>query len=700
MFPSIRRIAVALAAATSACGAASAQTPAPNARAALPVNQQGARAYPKIEVAFEWPNFRGDPFDYLGHDVRVRVAAPDGALVSLPAFFDGGSTWRARHTPNAPGVYRVVGVYDNGQQLNLSARPQTFKVDENSATVGGWVRVDARNARRFSLADGRRFYPFGLNQAWTGDGQKGYEAKFAQLQKSGLNWSRIWMNHWDAKNLDWPADGKIKIGDIDLKVARYWDEIIASADRHHVWVQIALQHHGQYSLQVNPNWDENPWNVANGGFLQTPNAFFTDARARELTKRKLRYIVARTGYSPHIMAWELWNEVQFSAAAQNKKWGDVAAWHREMTDFLRAQDIYHHLVTTSSDAPPAVYAPVDYYQFHAYPTNLISVLSARHFAGAGWPVKPEFVGEFGPDNTKDRPDEWTMHSGLWAGLMSDSAGAAQYWEGDRIERDNYYFHFAAASALLRASDFARQDQRQMVRRVAVRIETPLRTDLKLSFSGGWSNVKQSEFDLSNAQDIDAFGQLPSYLQGENHRDMNPQPLQIVTNFPRATTLILKLKQVAKAGANLRVTSGGIAKNYPFAATENDTDLDQEIAISVKAGPQVVTLENSGQDWIVLNSLSVPDAAPTLSGIAKANDSWMIGWFYHTDSIEAKASQGSSVGEALVASLAPGDYRVTWWDTLAGAPLQSARARADKSGLRLQIPLVTRDIAVWAQRVGK
>ena len=483
-----------------------------------------------------------------------------------------------------------------------------------------------------------------------------------------------------------------------MQVARKWDEIIASADRHHVWVQIALQHHGQYSLQVNPNWNENPWNVANGGFLQTPDAFFTDARARELTKRKLRYLVARTGYSPHIMAWELWNEVQFSAAGQDKKWDDVAAWHREMTDFLRAQDIYDHLVTTSSDAPPEVYAPVDYYQFHAYPFDLIPVLSAQHFAGARWPVKPEFVGEFGPDNTKDRPDEWTMHSGLWAGLMSDAAGAAQYWEGDRIERDNYYFHFAAASALLKQSGFDAQDNRQMVRRVATRIETPLRTDLKLSFSGGWNSVKQSEFDLSNSTDLDAFGQLPTYFQGENHRDMNPNPLRIKVNLPRPTTLTLKLKQIAKAGANLRVTSGGVAKNYPFAATANDTDTEQEISIPVAAGPQTIALENTGQDWIVLSDLSVPQAAPTLNGYAKANDSWMIGWFYHTDSIEAAVSQGSSVGGALISSLAPGDYRVTWWDTLAGKPLQTVMARADKLGLRLQIPLVTRDIAVWAERV--
>lgn len=665
---------------------------------AIPANQQGTRAYAKIEAAFEWPAFKGDPFDYTSHDVRVALKTPKGKTVSLPAFFDGGTTWRARHTPKTPGVYRVVGVTDNGQKLNLNAQPQRFKVGKTSALAGAWVRVDAKNARRFSLADGKRFYPFGMNQAWTGGEQKGYEAKFTDLQNAGLNWSRIWMNHWDAKNLDWAQSGKLPIGEINLNVARTWDDIIASADRHNIYVQIAIQHHGQYSLKVNPNWGDNPWNVANGGFLNSPDEFFTSARARELTKRKLRYIVARYGYSPHIMAWELWNEVQFSAAAQEDKWDDVAAWHREMADFLRAQDAYDHLVTTSSEVPPAVFAPVDYYQRHAYPINLIPVLSAEHFAGKEWPIKPEFVGEFGPDNTKDRPDEWTLHSGLWAGLMSDVAGAAQYWEGDRVERDNYYFHFASASALLKQSGFVAQDKRQMVRRVSAAIDTPNRTDLKLSFSGGWTALVRSDFDLSNADDVAEFGKLSSYFQGENHRDMNPKSLQIKFNLPKPATLTLTLKQVAKAGANLRVTSGGVTTEYPFAATENDTTLNKEIAIPAGAGPQMVTLENTGQDWIVLNNLSVPGAAPILSGYAKANDNWMIGWFYHRDNIEAATPQGNSHGTALVSPMKPGNYRVTWWDTVAGKPLQTVMARADSKGLTLQIPSVTRDIAVWAQKM--
>jgi hypothetical protein len=102
-------------------------------------------------------------------------------------------------------------------------------------------------------------------------------------------------------------------------VARRWDTIVEAADKNGIFFPDGLQHHGQYSTRTNPNWGENPWNAANGGFLAKPEDFFTDARAKALTKAKYRYIIARWGYSPSILAWELFNEVQYTDAARDNK---------------------------------------------------------------------------------------------------------------------------------------------------------------------------------------------------------------------------------------------------------------------------------------------------------------------------------------------------------------------------------------------
>ena len=63
-----------------------------------------------------------------------------------------------------------------------------------------------------------------------------------------------------------------------------------AAEQSGVYFQMTLQHHGQYSSTVDPNWSQNPYNTANGGFLADPKLFFTDATAKSLTKRKYRLL--------------------------------------------------------------------------------------------------------------------------------------------------------------------------------------------------------------------------------------------------------------------------------------------------------------------------------------------------------------------------------------------------------------------------
>src|SRR5882672_1327544 len=54
-----------------------------------------AAVYARIEASFAITNLATDTFDYTQTDVRVQIVKPDSTTVSLPAFFDGGVTWRA-----------------------------------------------------------------------------------------------------------------------------------------------------------------------------------------------------------------------------------------------------------------------------------------------------------------------------------------------------------------------------------------------------------------------------------------------------------------------------------------------------------------------------------------------------------------------------------------------------------------------------
>src|SRR5438309_178203 len=107
-----------------------------------------ADVYPKIEASFNISNLATDPFDYALTDVRVQILQPNATTVVLPAFFDGGTTWRVRHTPILPGSYTVTGITMNGQSFAPSnLQPRTWTVSAPPSGPG-YVRVDPANPNR------------------------------------------------------------------------------------------------------------------------------------------------------------------------------------------------------------------------------------------------------------------------------------------------------------------------------------------------------------------------------------------------------------------------------------------------------------------------------------------------------------------------------------------------------------------------
>jgi len=135
-----------------------------------------------------------------------------------------------------------------------------------------------------------------------------------------------------------------------------------------------------------------------GGPAPTREAFFSDPAARARYKSRLRYLVARWGYSPSIGAWEFFNEVDNVTHGREDvvliPHADVVRWHAEMGTYLKAIDPYGHLVTTSishRDIPGLNdIAPIDFNQKHVYrDTNGIPDILTRYLERHG---KPYVVG--------------------------------------------------------------------------------------------------------------------------------------------------------------------------------------------------------------------------------------------------------------------------------------------------------------------
>ncbi len=647
-------------------------------------------SYPKLEAAFSIAGLASDPFDYTETDVRAQVLGPRTS-VSAPAFFDGGTTWRVRYTPTRAGRYRIGSITLNGHALaGVNAQPSRWVV--SGAASPGFVRVDKASPKYFRFDNGARYFPVGHNVAWKNGGDPPIPQMFAKMGAARENWSRVWMDAWDGKNLDWPSVGKL--GQLNLEAARRWDAVVEAAQKNGIYFQMVLQHHGQYSTTTDPNWNDNPYNVKNGGFLLKPEDFFTDAQAKSLTKRKLRYACARWGYSPAILAWELFNEVQYTNAAKANQWSLVGAWHEEMAAFLRAEDPNRHLITTSSELDKPIWSGTDYFQHHDYPSDVVGY--SRDPEGVtGRESKPIFAGEVGIGEALPH----SMRAVLWASLMSNQSGAAQPWYWDIIEKQNLYPLFTSVQNFLSASGLPSHEH---LVKTEPHVQSSVRTDLALRPGLGWARAEQSEFVLNTSLDADIKPDLLakslSFLQGTNHRDMNPSPLSLRFNQSRASHLTVHIAQIAKAGAHLKLAlDGQVFAERDFPAADADQKVDVALPIEIPAGAHVITVENSGQDWVVLRDITLDNAVGALGAYGLSDGSWAAMWVFHRTQLQDPKASVALSGQVLVQGLRPGNYRAVWWDTDAGRPIKSERLSIGALPVLLDTPPIVRDAALYIVR---
>ncbi len=650
--------------------------------------------YPKIEASFRINSLATDPFDYTVTDVRVQILQPDSTTISLPAFFDGVTTWRVRHTPTMAGVYSVSGVTLNGSPISVGfLQPASWTI-AGPPTDAGFIRVDPSNPRRFITANGRRFFPRGEDVAWDSGGHNVTNI-FWKMGAAHENWSRVWMNHWDGKNLDWPAYGPtLPTGQLNLAVAQKWDSIVAAAEQAGVHFQLTLQHHGQYASAVDSNWGQNPYNTTNtvgstNGFLTDPVQFFTNTTAKALTKRKLRYAVARWGYSPAIMAWELFNEVQFTDAGQTGQWGLIQSWHNEMALFLRSQDPYHHLITTSSDLTQPIWDQCDYYTHHDYPNDVITGLRDATDIDISQPVRPDFGAECATNGVP----LYGVNAPLWAGLMNGQSGAEQPWWWDSMDGENDYGYFQAVSDFITLSGLGEQD--------GLNKSIPVTTSgangpLAFAPGGGWATASQDTFTVGNGVP-DGIGSAPSFLQGVYHSSMTPNGYTFNVTYPQTGTFSVQILTIASSGAGLQIFVDGIVKtNISFPATAGDTSTNYTASIPVSAGAHAIKIFNSGLDWVNLGNITLDPYIGVLSAYAVGNSSFSAMWVWNRNNVFDPNASTSLAGTVQVAGLNAGTYSGTWWDTFAGVAISNFTfvVASPGSPVTLNTPAILRSAALY------
>ena len=446
----------------------------------------------RFEVAGAVLGTEGNLFDPAAVDLRGEFRAPDGSVFEIPGFATrefrrelvdgrerleprGGLHWRVRFTPTEPGWWRWRWKVSTPEG-NGATRWRLLRVRAGSGQRHGFLRVSPEDARYLRFDDGTPFFAVGENLSWyDGRGTFAYEEWLDRLAAEGANYVRLWMPSW-AFGLEWlhRENGEIvssSLGDYTDRLDRAWqlDRVFEMAEARGIQIMLCIQNHGPFSLTHNSEWVDNPYSAANGGPLAQPEEIFTDAEARALFKRRVRYLVARWGYATNLLAWELWNEVDL---VWNSGAPEVLAWHQEMASELRALDPYHHLVTTSvsgigTSTPLWSLPEIELTQAHvyAYPFNIfdtgfwLSLLAEP----ARVPGKPLLLGEFGADfrgpgeTVAIDPSHIAFHDGLWIGVVTGMFGTGMTWWWDNlIDPHDLYAHFGAVARFVDGVAFDRE----------------------------------------------------------------------------------------------------------------------------------------------------------------------------------------------------------------------------------------------------
>jgi len=697
--------------------------------ASISQNARSVGLYDKFELTFTLSQTYSNPFDPSVVDVTAQFVRPDGNAVTVPAFFyqdydyvDGryvngrNPGWKVRFAPERTGVYRVNRIMVVDANGSTVFDPQVTFTGVASRDRG-IVRRDPRDPSYLRYADRRAYLPIGHDVAWLPGGPGDWEHYFTQMGAVSENWTRIWMTHFnEGQTLEWSTKQRgyyHGVGRLSLAMGWKLDRMIELAEANGIAIQLVLQHHGQFSTTTNSNWNQNPYNVANaaadGGFLSKAEDFFTNPRAVQLTKNKFRYIVARWGYSRAILAWELFNEVQYTDGWRKNR-DSVVKWHRDMANYIAALDPFDHLITTSSDSAGfnALWslAGINVIQVHHYgtePAAFIDRMTAR-LAGYG---KPVLLGEFGVGTTggsrhveqrvgrlsepykTQMLEALDLHNGIWAAFHRKS-GAHLWWWDSYIEPFHLYDQFRALSRYAAGEDPAAY---HLSRADLDTTGLPRWVLVSPELTGFSDQSAQTSFTVGPDGTVSGTDKLSAWLHGASKNAYRSDPT-FTLDVLEGEVLRIHVQEVSGYGNNsLGVLVDG---RQIFSSTYPNRSGGFTIEVPLPAGRHAVKIENTGKDWFRIASyefLNPSQGSLEFLGLAGSDHAYL--WAHDTGSGYGRTAHGTFSGVRIVLrGLNDGPYVAEFHQTRGpGGVLRTQTVSSTAGRLALSFPDFGRDIAV-------
>lgn len=713
------------------------------------VQLTSAQLWQRVEFQITNVPPASNPFDPGLIRLDATFTAPSGRTTTVPAFWyqnylrslsggneqlaaTGSPGWRLRFAPAESGTYSIaLAIYTNGQLFNSSATAQ-FAVPAATAPPGsGFVRV-APSRQYFETSDGQALRLIGENVAWmtSGQGTYEYDTWLPDVAAAGENYIRLIMCPWSFGMETAPNT----LTDYPLAPAWQLDYVVQKAEEEGLYFLLCLNIH--LMLQPVPDswgndnyWQSNPYNAANGGPCVNEDAYFTNAAARAAFQKTLRYLIARWGYSPRLLAWQLWSEIDNEYAWLNP--ADVAAWHGAMGDWLHTNDPFGHLITTSltggSDRPEIWSLPeMDFACYHSYSEpdpasrlNAVAQTFHREYS------KPVLIDEFGTSwmswNRTNDPYLRGFRQGLWGGALGGSVGTAISWWWDSIDAENDYSDYPALGSILKRTGWGNgvwtnivfpADASSPPPTVGALLPGGQPFNVSLVPYGAWEGMPTGRLAVPNPQAASYAGSsLNSFLLGAWFPAYQV-PFALNAWLTNGAQVVLHINSVSDSAALAVLVDGAtcFSTNLPnrngVGTNLVNESYNLDLPINLPAGNHTVALTNTSYGWIYLDWVQLNEVlpasysnnwqpAPAAIGLAGAHESLL---YVVAPGVSFSGSDTQAVWplqhglNIVLSNWPPGEFLAEWYDPATGTNAGYSQACATNGSLTLPLPDFSADLA--------
>ncbi len=674
------------------------------------VNSEIINCFEMFEVDVVCNAVYSNPYDYDQVTVRGVFYSPSGKTDTVDGFYcknftytppdkwpvsDGSHNWKVRYTPTEAGKWKfqILCQDKNGKVSTIKLK---YKCLQNNDQ--GYLRKGKDNYLQFD--NKTSFFPIGLNIAWWNENLiTDYKRWIDSCSQNGINFLRVWVTSWGFA-FEW-NDTPLKNYEIRQDKAYFLDWLLEQASSKDIYIQLCLNNHGQLSTIHDPEWNNNPYNIANGGYCEKPSDFFTKNEAKKTFKNKLRYTIARYGYSTHIASWEIFNEIN-NVDDYEKNVPEINRWINEISSYIKQKDVNKHLVSISYNSEifqPEVWnmPTIDYTQLHYYMNNdeLEDIVYNGIQNYLAEYKKPVLDAEFGLcseeiDLLSIDSAGYHIHNVLWGTSFSGAMGCGiSWWWYNYIEPAGLFHIYKPLSEFFRDVDFSKNSYKPC-RPVCFTTE---KTDFIIgpAFST-FGKSPETNFTINpNGSITPPASKMARYIFGN------------IWNAEFKKALCFNIKNNQKTLFSIH-TSFFVSQNPILSVTLNGKNVltkackaNKIYNIDVPVGNNQIFIDNLGKDWIEIKQFSVQGYSSAIKSYALKSDSSVIGWVlnknFNYGNIYKKGIP-KPIKKAMLTfdEMSDGIYKVEWFNCENGKFINETNSRATNNHLTINCPDLLWDYA--------